>query len=42
MTSDSTELIYSVPGVSCDHCKAAITSEVSPLAGVSHVDVDLA
>jgi copper chaperone CopZ len=41
MTSDSSELIYSVPGVSCDHCMAAITSEVSPIAGVSEVDVDL-
>ncbi|HVU79157.1 MAG TPA: heavy-metal-associated domain-containing protein [Gaiellaceae bacterium] len=32
---------YSVPGVSCEHCRAAIVNEVSPLPGVSSVDVDL-
>lgn len=32
---------YSVPGVSCGHCRAAITTEVSKVAGVSEVDVDL-
>ena len=41
MTSDSTDFTYSVPGVSCGHCAVAITSEVSPLPGVSDVDVDL-
>ena len=35
------ELVYSVPGVSCGHCRAAITEEVAPLAGVESVDVDL-
>ena len=35
------ELVYSVPGVSCGHCRAAITEEVAPLAGVAAVDVDL-
>lgn len=34
-------LTYSVPGVSCAHCQAAITEEVSTLAGVDAVDVDL-
>jgi copper chaperone len=34
-------LSYSVPGVSCGHCRAAITSEVEKVAGVSSVDVDL-
>jgi copper chaperone len=33
---------YSVPGVSCEHCRVAITSELSQVAGVSSVDVDLA
>jgi len=33
--------IYSVPGMSCEHCRAAITNEVSHVAGVSSVDVDL-
>ena len=32
---------YSVPGVSCDHCRVAITEEVAPLEGVTSVDVDL-
>jgi copper chaperone len=34
-------LTYSVPDVSCAHCKAAITSEVSTVTGVESVDVDL-
>jgi copper chaperone CopZ len=34
-------LIYSVPGISCGHCRAAITGEVTTVAGVSAVDVDL-
>jgi copper chaperone CopZ len=37
----STELTYSVPGVSCTHCQAAITQEVEQVAGVSSVQVDL-
>ena len=32
---------YSVPGVSCAHCKSAIESEVSGVPGVTSVDVDL-
>ena len=40
--SDSTqELTYSVPGVNCAHCRAAITSEVETINGVDAVDVDL-
>ena len=34
-------LSYSVPGMSCGHCRAAITGEVSNVAGVTAVDVDL-
>jgi copper chaperone CopZ len=34
-------LLYSVPGISCGHCRTAITGEVSRVAGVSAVDVDL-
>ena len=30
-----------VPGMSCGHCKAAVTAEVSAVAGVYRVDVDL-
>jgi copper chaperone len=32
---------YTVPGMSCGHCKAAVTAEVSAVAGVESVDVDL-
>ncbi len=32
---------YSVPGVSCEHCRDAITKEVSSVAGVESVAVDL-
>lgn len=32
---------YSVPGVSCGHCKTAIEGEVGAVAGVSQVDVDI-
>jgi copper chaperone CopZ len=32
---------YSVPGISCGHCRTAITSEVTAVAGVSAVEVDL-
>ena len=35
------ELTYSVPGVSCDHCRAAIADEVGSLDGVREVVVDL-
>jgi copper ion binding protein len=34
-------LAYSVPGISCGHCRTAITSEVTQVEGVSAVDVDL-
>ena len=34
-------LTYSVPGVSCAHCQAAITNEVAVLPGVEAVEVDL-
>ena len=32
---------YSVPGVHCGHCKAAVTDEVKGVAGVDDVVVDL-
>ena len=37
----NTELTYLVDGMSCDHCKAAVTEEVTQVAGVESVDVDL-
>jgi copper chaperone len=32
---------YLVPGMTCDHCKVAVTEEVAKVAGVAAVDVDL-
>jgi copper chaperone CopZ len=37
----STTHTYSVPGISCDHCKRAIETEVSGVAAVDSVDVDV-
>ncbi len=34
-------LTYRVAGMTCDHCKAAVNEEVSKVAGVEAVDVDL-
>jgi copper chaperone CopZ len=39
MTMD--ELTYTVPGMTCGHCKAAVTEEVEQVAGVEGVEVDL-
>jgi copper ion binding protein len=33
---------YTVEGMSCEHCAAAVTAEVGELPGVSGVEVDLA
>jgi len=41
MNQTDEQLIYSVPGVSCGHCRAAITAEVAMVPGVASVDVDL-
>ncbi len=38
--SDET-LTYTVDAMSCDHCKDAVSGEVSKVAGVEFVDVDL-
>jgi copper chaperone len=35
-------LTYSVPGMTCDHCVHAVTSELTAVAGVTDVSVDLA
>ena len=35
------EITYSVPGMSCDHCKHAVSGELSKVDGVESVDVDL-
>lgn len=36
-----TTRIYDVPAMSCEHCRHAIKSAVSPLEGVETVQVDL-
>ncbi len=33
---------YSVRGISCSHCKAAIEEEVGKVTGVASVDADVA
>ncbi|MGO4419632.1 heavy-metal-associated domain-containing protein [Streptomyces sp. MCAF7] len=35
------EIRYTVTGMSCGHCVASITEEVSQVSGVSDVSVDL-
>ena len=34
-------LTFTVPGMTCGHCEAAVKGEVAKVAGVSAVDVDL-
>ncbi|MDE3131236.1 MAG: heavy-metal-associated domain-containing protein [Acidobacteriota bacterium] len=41
MIQTAEQLTYSVPGVSCEHCRTAITDEVEKVAGVASVEVDL-
>jgi|1186.fasta_scaffold99344_1 copper chaperone len=41
MNSTIEQLSYSVPGISCVHCRAAVSAEVRKVAGVRDVDVDL-
>jgi copper chaperone len=41
MSQSDQQLTYSVPGVSCGHCRAAVTAEVAIVPGVASVDVDL-
>ena len=36
-----TELHYTVSGMSCEHCRAAVTEEVERVGGVAAVEVDL-
>jgi copper chaperone CopZ len=36
------EQSFTVHGMTCDHCVASVTEEVSEIAGVERVDVDLA
>lgn len=35
-------MTYTVTGMTCDHCKHAVSSELTSVAGVAGVEVDLA
>jgi copper chaperone CopZ len=37
----SATVTYTVPGMTCGHCTAAVTRELSAVPGVEAVDVDL-
>jgi copper chaperone CopZ len=41
MSQTIEHLTNSVPGMSCDHCRTAVTAEIEKVAGVSAIDVDL-
>ena len=41
MTEATTTARYAVTGMTCGHCVSAVREEVSALAGVRGVDVDL-
>lgn len=36
-----TTTVFSVPGMTCGHCKQAVTTEIGKIAGVSSIDIDL-
>ena len=38
----TTNRIFNVPDISCDHCKSAIETSVGGVAGVLSVNVDVA
>ncbi|MET9345946.1 heavy-metal-associated domain-containing protein [Streptomyces termitum] len=40
--AEGTRTVYAVTGMTCGHCKTAITKSVSALDGVLNVDVDVA
>ncbi|MFJ3900166.1 heavy-metal-associated domain-containing protein [Streptomyces sp. NPDC090025] len=39
--ADTTTTVYAVSGMTCGHCRTAITNSVSALDGVISVDVDV-
>jgi copper chaperone len=34
-------ITYTVPGMSCEHCRHAVSEELTQVGGVATVDVDL-
>ena len=41
MATNVSDITFSVPDMSCGHCRSAILAEVERVAGVSDVDVNL-
>lgn len=41
MTTSTATLTFVVPGMSCGHCVAAVTEEVTALPGVTDIAIDL-
>ncbi|MFE9039912.1 cation transporter [Streptomyces sp. NPDC012421] len=39
--ADATSTVYAVSGMTCGHCRTAITTSVSALEGVLSVEVDV-
>ncbi|GAA2002770.1 heavy-metal-associated domain-containing protein [Catenulispora subtropica] len=42
VSENATTAVYTVSGMTCGHCVKSVTEEVSAIAGVTAVDVDLA
>ncbi|GAA2055276.1 hypothetical protein GCM10009839_74750 [Catenulispora yoronensis] len=42
VSENTTIAVYTVSGMTCGHCVKSVTEEVSALAGVTKVDVELA
>lgn len=40
-TNSTDTATYIVAGMTCEHCRVAVTEEVTKVAGVASVDVDL-
>ncbi|GGL68308.1 hypothetical protein GCM10010095_61490 [Streptomyces anthocyanicus] len=40
-TDDGIATVYTVTGMTCDHCKSSVTEAVSGIDGVLSVDVDV-
>ena len=41
MTNDTQQTKYAVTGMTCGHCAAAVTEEVSAIQGVTSVEVSV-
>ena len=41
MTNDTQQATYAVTGMTCGHCAAAVTEEVSAIQGVTSVEVSV-